>query len=117
MLEAFPSVDYREIDVGESEAMRDDFRPAERATNATRYLSGIRADESGVRAMSIRHLGMDTGKSGRPLAWWTGRDVDAIRNLIHRGILLMRQQLPTTLAVERCEWLRDAEEICKKLER
>lgn len=46
-----------------------------------------------------------------------GKDVDAIRNLIHRGILLMRQQLPTTLAVERCEWLRDAEEICKKLER
>lgn len=72
-----PGADYREVDVGESEAMRDDFRPAEAATGATRYLSGVRADESGTRAMSIRHLGMDTGKAGRPLAWWTAADVFA----------------------------------------
>lgn len=36
-----------------------------------RRMTGIRADESGARKMSIRHLGSDTGKSFRPIAWWT----------------------------------------------
>ena len=75
MVARWPGVDYREIDVGESEQMRDDFGPAAASAGAARYVSGIRAEESGVRKMSIRHLGVDTGRSCRPLAWWTAADV------------------------------------------
>jgi len=75
MRQRWPNADYREIDVGESEAMRDDFSPAVRETGADRYLSGIRAEESAIRRMSLRHLGMDTGKTCRPLAWWKQADI------------------------------------------
>lgn len=42
-----------------------------------RRLTGLRMDESGRRAMSVRHLGIDTGRSCRPLARWTCQDVFA----------------------------------------
>lgn len=42
-----------------------------------RRLTGLRMDESGRRAMSVRHLGIDTGISCRPLAHWTSPDVFA----------------------------------------
>ncbi|HEY3967270.1 MAG TPA: hypothetical protein VGM05_22110 [Planctomycetaceae bacterium] len=42
-----------------------------------RRLTGLRMDESGRRAMSVRHLGIDTGASCRPLAHWTSPDVFA----------------------------------------
>lgn len=35
-----------------------------------RRMTGLRAQESGRRRMSLRHLGIDTGRSCRPLAWW-----------------------------------------------
>jgi phosphoadenosine phosphosulfate reductase len=77
MLRRWPDIDYREIDVGDSETMRDDFRPACESAGTDRYLSGIRGDESGTRKMSIRHLGIDTGRTCRPLGWWKAADVFA----------------------------------------
>lgn len=40
-----------------------------------RHLSGLRADESGGRKISMRHRGLVTEKSCRPLGWWTAADV------------------------------------------
>ncbi len=59
-LRTHANVDYREIDVGSSKEMRDDFSPAARSAGSKRYLSGVRADESGVRRMSVRNLGLKT---------------------------------------------------------
>lgn len=42
-----------------------------------RRLTGLRIDESGVRKMSVLHLGIDTGVSCRPLAKWKSEDVFA----------------------------------------
>lgn len=75
LLPMLPGITYHEIDVGESEVMRDDFTPAAKATGTTRYLSGLRADESGTRAMSIRYLGLSTENTCRPLGWWKIADV------------------------------------------
>lgn len=50
-------------------ALEDEFGP--------RRLVGIRADESGGRAISIRHLGVASPNSCRPLAHWTEADVFA----------------------------------------
>ena len=46
-----------------------------RLANATRYICGVRADESGVRKISCKYHGKTTGTSCRPLAWWTTQDV------------------------------------------
>jgi phosphoadenosine phosphosulfate reductase len=70
LLPKIPGRVYHEIDVGDSEKMRDDFMPAEIATGAKRYLSGVRAEESGTRKMSIRSLGITSKNTCRPLAWW-----------------------------------------------
>ncbi len=43
--------------------------------NATRYICGVRADESGVRKLSCKYHGKTTGTSCRPLAWWTAQDI------------------------------------------
>jgi phosphoadenosine phosphosulfate reductase len=75
MLSRRPGLDYREVDVGEAEEMRDDFRPASRTAGADRYILGIRADESRIRRMSLRRLGLDTGRACRPLGWWRLPDV------------------------------------------
>lgn len=40
-----------------------------------RYVSGIRADESAVRKISLRHRGVSTARSCRPLGWWSVADV------------------------------------------
>lgn len=42
-----------------------------------RRATGLRADESSVRRMSIAYLGVDTGRSVRPLAKWALSDVFA----------------------------------------
>lgn len=46
-----------------------------RRANATRYICGVRADESGVRKISCKYHGKTTGTSCRPLAWWTAQDI------------------------------------------
>jgi len=42
---------------------------------STRYICGVRADESGVRKISCKYHGKTTGTSCRPLAWWTAQDI------------------------------------------
>lgn len=46
-----------------------------RRAKATRYICGVRADESGVRKLSCRYHGKTTRISCRPLAWWSTADV------------------------------------------
>jgi phosphoadenosine phosphosulfate reductase len=53
------------------------FAEAERAIGTSRHISGIRADESALRCISVRHRGMSTANSCRPLANWTAQDVFA----------------------------------------
>lgn len=43
----------------------------------SRHLSGIRGDESGVRALRMRMFGVDTQNTCAPIGWWSGRDVFA----------------------------------------
>lgn len=50
-----------------------------------RYISGIRAQESRMRTMSIRSRGMVTKRTCRPLAGWRGPDVFAY---------MLREHLP-----------------------
>lgn len=74
---------YREIRVEAGErtdrgtrGKREGFALAE-AEFGPRRLIGIRADESGGRAISLRHLGIASANSCRPLGWWTEADVFA----------------------------------------
>lgn len=53
------------------------FRLVAARLGASRYLSGIRADESVIRAISLRHRGLATASSCRPLGWWSEADVFA----------------------------------------
>ena len=46
-----------------------------RISGATRYATGVRADESSVRKISARVHGVATGNACRPLLWWTAQDV------------------------------------------
>jgi phosphoadenosine phosphosulfate reductase len=41
----------------------------------SRYMIGVRADESSIRTLSCRRNGIITDNSCRPLAWWTAQDV------------------------------------------
>jgi phosphoadenosine phosphosulfate reductase len=58
-----------------------------------RYICGVRAEESGVRRISCRHLGKTTNVSCRPLAWWTAQDIysySAIRGVpLHPNYAMM----------------------------
>lgn len=40
-----------------------------------RYLTGVRADESGTRTVACRRLGLTGTNTARPLAWWSVADV------------------------------------------
>lgn len=71
----WPDCDYREIDVGEAEDQRDDFSRAVQITGTRRYMSGVRADESGMRKIVMRRWGTATEITCRPLGWWTTQDV------------------------------------------
>lgn len=42
-----------------------------------RYISGIRADESGTRTLLARTSGISTANTCRPLTWWSAADVFA----------------------------------------
>ena len=90
-------VRMRGRDNPDCERVRDAFAPARYHERVFRYgdcghgehwravevefgphrLTGVRMDESGTRAMSVKRLGVDTGRSCRPLADWTGSDVFA----------------------------------------
>lgn len=68
---------YIEVDVGDAESMRDDYGPANAAAGCDRYLTGVRADESWARRVSMRHRGLATARACRPLGWWRIDDVFA----------------------------------------
>lgn len=40
-----------------------------------RYLSGVRGQESGTRALGLRRRGVMTGRTAQPLGWWSAADV------------------------------------------
>lgn len=42
-----------------------------------RYVSGVRADESGVRKIAMRTRGLSGPRTCRPLGWWSAADVYA----------------------------------------
>lgn len=68
---------YHERTFVYEECSRDEHWKAVAQEFGQRRLTGLRMDESGRRAMSVRHLGIDTGVSCRPLAHWTSPDVFA----------------------------------------
>lgn len=51
------------------------FRPARVATGMSRRIVGVRASESGVRKMSMRHHGLATEQVCRPIGWWSADHV------------------------------------------
>jgi len=73
---AFPCNYHERIFIYE-ECSRDQHWKSVANEFGNRRLTGLRMDESGRRAMSVRHLGIDTGVSCRPLAHWTSPDVFA----------------------------------------
>lgn len=68
---------YVEVDIGDDLSLREDYSAAVRATGADRYISGLRADESWARKVSMRHLGLATARTCRPLGWWRMPEVFA----------------------------------------
>lgn len=66
--------------------MRTDWRDYEGFKEASklygsRRITGVRADESSLRKLSVRVHGASTGKSCRPLAYWSGQDIWAYMHL------------------------------------
>jgi phosphoadenosine phosphosulfate reductase len=53
------------------------FAEAEETVGTSRRMIGLRADESGGRKISMRHRGLATENSCRPLGWWSVQDVFA----------------------------------------
>ena len=51
------------------------FSRAVELTGARRYISGVRADESGARKIMARTHGASTRSTCRPITWWSVQDV------------------------------------------
>lgn len=75
-LKSFP-MSYLEREFVYEDCPRDEHWAAISREFGNRRLTGLRIDESGVRKMSILHLGIDTGASCRPLAKWKSEDIFA----------------------------------------
>jgi phosphoadenosine phosphosulfate reductase len=77
----------------EDHVFRAAWRRAEVAVGATRYLSGVRADESGVRKIRMRRWGLATDRTCCPLGWWSKQDAfayAAVNNLpIHPNYAML----------------------------
>ncbi len=58
----------------EDRIFRASWKRAEIATGASRHLSGVRADESGVRKLRMRRWGLSTDRTCCPLGWWNKQD-------------------------------------------
>lgn len=71
------ALNYVEIGAGREEAYTwaDWRRDCRRAEGYGQRITGIRAQESSDRRMSARTHGLRTGKSCRPILWWTQDDV------------------------------------------
>lgn len=83
-LQRYPNVKYLEPTC-EAEVWNDPngsnaeaFAPAEEAAGTHRRIVGIRADESGRRRLSMRHLGLATANVCRPIGWLSNQDVFAV---------------------------------------
>lgn len=83
LLGSFPALDFREIKIHYAEVFLDGrdnpagdrlffsaFRQA-----GERHLSGIRAEESGVRKIRMRRWGLATERTCAPIGWWSTADV------------------------------------------
>jgi phosphoadenosine phosphosulfate reductase len=75
--DAFAPTNYHELTFSDEQCARGEHWRTCDDRFGPRRLTGLRMDESGTRAMSVRHLGIDTGRSCRPLARWTIADVFA----------------------------------------
>lgn len=89
-LELHPGVDYREHLVTLTNPKRGEPGYEQHHTNPHakhqdvlkdtirgRWISGLRAEESAMRRMSMRHRGLSTARTCRPLAWWDATDIFA----------------------------------------
>jgi len=47
------------------------------AAHGKRHISGVRADESGIRKIRMRHWGHSSENTCAPIGWWSGQDVYA----------------------------------------
>jgi phosphoadenosine phosphosulfate reductase len=75
-LSRFP-LSYFEREFIYEECPRDEHWKAIAREFGNRRITGLRMDESGVRKMSVLHLGVDTGTSCRPMAHWRSDDIFA----------------------------------------
>lgn len=75
-LNRFP-MNYHERVFEYEQCGNDEHWKAVEAEFGKRRMTGIRAEESGRRKMSIRHLGKETTLSCRPLAWWRQNEIFA----------------------------------------
>lgn len=74
-IEAGLSSDEWDRTVGHDGAQREFVRASKGFGG--RYLCGVRAEESGMRKLSMRLHGRSTGTSCRPIGWWSHVDVFA----------------------------------------
>lgn len=79
-LERF-TVEYREIEAsdlmwtdGEHDGAQAAFVRESRVV-ASRYISGVRAEESGARERTMRRNGTASASTCRPIGWWSAADV------------------------------------------
>lgn len=70
-LERFPLHRYEEFFSDADDALAD----MNRAYGDGRYISGVRADESAARVLTIRRNGLWGESTARPLGYWTARDI------------------------------------------
>jgi len=76
--DAFAPSHYREIEHQWSsgdEYLMPGVEQFERESGLNRRVTGLRAEESAGRKISMRHRGLSTDNSCRPLGWWTVEDV------------------------------------------
>lgn len=77
---AFPGISnmpYREVlspDMDNDDG-RIGFAMAVDVAGTNRRITGLRAQESRTRKVSMSHIGLSTDRSCRPLGWWTAADV------------------------------------------
>lgn len=74
----FPGQTYHELDAPPERTRGQKLQRFDIAADllgTSRYLSGVRADESGIRKLSIASLGLLTDNVARPIGWWTTAEV------------------------------------------
>ena len=69
--------EYSDSDWHASGTLERGFSRAVKLAGTTRYISGIRADESGTRKILSRSQGASTKHTCRPITWWAAQDVFA----------------------------------------